>query len=511
MKEMRIPLVGSIVYRSNDNAGTNVERQYFKNCFPTIKQNPITGAKKLYLVRRPSINSGTVTGANFVGDMGACIWTLTSPRATFSYYNTGTSKVEVYWMSGGSGTLIGASIANANRCFGLSDTRISNVPTLLAHCNYTVDSYRHYWWIADGGVAWTRITDVDFPPNQTPQIYLMGNAVHMDGYMFVMDINGRIWNSDLNSVINWTATGFVDAQSFPDSGRDLARSRSLIVAFLSKHIEFFQNTGNATGSPLSRVQGMTIPIGLTSGFGQVRTIGDDIYFLGVPSASGNLGVYKLSGTTVTKISSLDVDSVLNLYAGGSCTLAGSLALDGMNHLIVSFSTGFGFRNQLAYCIDTGFWWELEIATTTNIAAAVSEGGVPYFTSSTAAQGQKVFYNNTYPQSTTGIDEGVASTMEVKTLPIDWGTHKRKYCKKLAIVAPLLEAISGTNDISVSYSDDSGVTFSTAKTINLSASPPLYPRLHRLGSYRQRVWKLTKNDTNPFAAEALEETVEVANV
>ena len=328
MPVVRTPLAGSIVTRSNDSAGTNVERQYFKNCFPLIKQNPITKNLKLFLARRTSINSGTVADADFVGDMGCCVWGLTSPRATFSYYNAGTSEVKVYWMSGGSGTLIGAAIANANRCYGLSDTRISNVPTLLANCNYTVDGYRHYWWIADGGVAWARITDVDFPPNQTPQVYLMGNAAHMDGFMFVMDINGRIWNSDLNSVTSWSAIGFIDAQSFPDSGRDLARSRNLIVAFLSKHIEFFQNSGNATGSPLSRVNGATIPIGITSGFGQVKAIGDDVYFLGVPAASGNLGVYKLTGTSVEKISSVDIDSILKPYANGSCTITGSVALNG---------------------------------------------------------------------------------------------------------------------------------------------------------------------------------------
>ena len=61
------------------------------------------------------------------------------------------------------------------------------------------------------------------------------NMPLMDGYTFVMCTNGQIWNSDLNSVEDWTLASvqYVTAQKKPDAGVGIALYQNSIVAFSS--------------------------------------------------------------------------------------------------------------------------------------------------------------------------------------------------------------------------------------------------------------------------------------
>ena len=76
----------------------------------------------------------------------------------------------------------------------------------------------------------------------------------MDGYAFVLDNTLKaIYNSDLNSLANWTAANYIVKQIQQDEGRGLAKFGKLILAFGWETMEAFANAGNPTGSPLVSV------------------------------------------------------------------------------------------------------------------------------------------------------------------------------------------------------------------------------------------------------------------
>jgi len=87
-------------------------------------------------------------------------------------------------------------------------------------------------------------------------------SVELDGTVYVMDINGSIWGSDLNNPVNWTATNVIQADSESDQGVFLAKQLSYVVAYKRWSTQIFQDVGNPTGSPLAPVPESQIPLGM---------------------------------------------------------------------------------------------------------------------------------------------------------------------------------------------------------------------------------------------------------
>lgn len=128
----------------------------------------------------------------------------------------------------------------------------------------------------------------------------------MDGYLFVMDEDGKIYNSDVNA-ITFSATSYKTAERVNDKGVYLGQHHDNIAAFLTRSIEFFYNASNTVGSPLNRRQDISYNIGCPSGL-SVWENGDVTYFIG-SEPSGQMAVYELRGFTPRQIS----NESLNAY------------------------------------------------------------------------------------------------------------------------------------------------------------------------------------------------------
>jgi len=324
--------------------------------------------------------------------------------------------------------------------------------------------------------------------------WLVGNMVHMDGYAFVMDKNANIWNSDLNSLSSWSATGFVNASSYPDGGVGLARSKDYLIAFQNGSIDFFRNAGNATGSPLSKVLGASIRMGaymlgpVSPVLETIRAVNDDVFFIGRSLDSGAVGVYKINGTQIVKVSNAAVDKTLNgnpdLYG-----FAGVLPFMGMQHLVLSY-TFSSSGESYAYCLETGVWWVISVSGA-RINAVAGNASIGYLVSADKSN------NIAYTAQLDWQDFGGAMTMTVQTQVIDHGTTKRKLYKALQIVGDIRTTSGNT---AISWSDDDYATFSSAHNVDMST---IRPRITRLGSSRRRAWKITDSVNAPFRAQALE--------
>jgi len=145
-------------------------------------------------------------------------------------------------------------------------------------------------------------------PTNFPSTLVHGGAV-LDGYWFVMDETGIIYNSALDNVDSFPATGFITAERNADKGVYLGRHKDGIVAFGTRTVEFFYDAANKVGSPLNRRQDIFHNTGCGDGL-SVWENGDLVYFVG-SDPSGSLGVYKLENYGLEKVSTDTIGSYIN--------------------------------------------------------------------------------------------------------------------------------------------------------------------------------------------------------
>ena len=150
----------------------------------------------------------------------------------------------------------------------------------------------------------TKITDADYPAVTVPGV------AYLDGYFFVMDANGTIYNSGLEAPLSWNSLEFIACEAEPDGGVAIAKYMNYVVGFGRWTTEFFYDAANATGSPLAVIQSATIQTGCANGY-SVAQFDGKLVWMGNSREKGR-GVYALSGSMVpTKISTPDVDRILN--------------------------------------------------------------------------------------------------------------------------------------------------------------------------------------------------------
>lgn len=513
MATQRIPLAGSLMTRPAEGSTTKIQYdQRFENCWPEIVQNSVTGKPSLDLVKRPGF--APIGMSNYEVCRGATVsWTgfSTGTVPVFATIDASTTDLRITRASTSSLTTIGAVIPSIieNESVHLSETTISGVATLLVVASEAAPGVRMAWWIAEGGGSFTKISDLQFPSMQTPALVTTGNFAHMDGYAFIMTTNGQVWNSDLNSVINWSATSFIDAQSSPDGGVGVAKSKAYILGFGTTGIDVFYNAGNATGSPLARVSGAAI-----SGIGAAKVtdgttifpIGDTVYFIGITKESGQYGVYSMVGAQLEKISRVTEDKLIlaAFRAGNEYTIAGAITWHGLKHLVFIAPADAVYVPNLAYCIDTKVWWVLTTRVDSGVGSTIYNGSFGSVISVDAAGfamglGEANFYFSA--SDTSYVDPLGNVRMVVQTANLDQGTRKLKMYTSFEIIGDIRETAGTT---SITWSDNDYSTFpANGRTVNMAATPPSRPRLTRLGSSRRRAWRIEDTVAAPFRAEAIE--------
>jgi len=492
----RFPLVGSYTNRA-DGA---TDDQIFTNCFPETTKNPVTGNGAAKLLKRLGYTKGGALsgvaqagGQNSTYGAGAILsWTGTAnanPRVVAAFQNSGGADMSVWDLV--SDTKIGGDIAATVECTAITETMVSTTPTLVANFFDNVGGNLEQWYFPEGG-AWTQVTDGDFPTG----LSLVGFPSHMDGFVFNMTSDGKIYNSDLNSVSAYTANNFIPVSEYPDKGVSVARQGSFIVGFGEKSIERFVNAGNSSGSPLQRVSGGTIHMGAArraaSEMQTVMNAHGTIYWLGTNSDAAITGVYRFKGMTPEKISSVSIDNLL--MSGQLRGFVGTLTQHGMQHVVIRGSAGVW-----CYCVETNFWWKHllqsgEMRACLGGASNAAPLAASYFIGSNNARA------NLY---TGNQDDGSNFTQTVTTAEEDLGTQRRKFYNKLSVD---YDKQSAASNLGVAWSDDGGTTFSTARNIDMSQTAK--PFIDRLGSSRRRIWKYTNTANTPSGIRAAELEYEV---
>ena len=196
------------------------------------------------------------------------------------------------------------------------------------------------------GTTVTKISDADYPATTVRGI------AYLDGTYYVMNPNGEIFGSGINTPTSWTALNKIVAQMEPDAGVCLARLLNYLVAFGAYTTEFFFDAGNpAPGSPLSPYTSGMLNVGCAAA-GSVAQTNNQLFFIGVTKQRGR-SVYALTGTAPQILSTPTIERILN-GSDLSSVFSFCVKISGHNFYVLTLVDK---DITLAYDVDTGDWKE----------------------------------------------------------------------------------------------------------------------------------------------------------
>lgn len=320
--------------------------------------------------------------------------------------------------------------------------------------------------------AVSKIIDADFPT------LTIGTFAEMDGFVCIITTTGRVYNSDLNTVASWSASNYILCNKYSDGGLGLFRYRNRFLAFNNASLELLYNAGNASGSPFNSGDEAVFSVAMPPpNPGMVAQADGNVFWVG---ADGNL--YRMEGFSPKKVSALGTDITSSNFVGGFA--AGSMTAFYYNrktYLNIKVSASINYW----YSVDDDTFSEPNFpasaycgCTFTGLFFALANtGGKIYSLSTSAFQ-----------------DNGAAFTMSIQ-LAIDMGTQGEKFLDEIRLIGD----VQASGSLSISYSDDDGVTYSTPRLMSLTSQRTM--SLKRWGSFMgTRLVKFEHSANTPFRAE-----------
>ena len=456
MPVKRVPLVGTTTTRD----GISSKDQRFINCYPEAFDK-----EHLFVTKRAGLAQ---TYAKTAGE-GRGITTFNS-HLYFVIDDT------IYKDGSALGTTLSSS---SGRCYFAR--RGGGTPLLLI--NDKSDLYT-----LNTSDTLTTVSDIDYPGTT------VAGLEHLDQYVFVMDSDGSVYNSNVNAPTTWSASDYITAETIADTGVRITRHVNYIVAFGSESIEFFYDAANASGSPLSLMEGTVLLTGCSSG-DTVVNMGQEILFVAKDQGGGNY-VAKLSGFTVTPISIKPVDDAL-IAAGSniSGTYAYPIRIKGHNFYVLTIPASGVAQTWVYDLVDKAWhqWTSYDGSTESYFTGidATYHNGVVYILDE---DNGKVYSMN----STTYEDDSQIIKMRGVTERIDFASVKNKFANRLTVIGDRDTVSNGI--MQIRWSDDDYVSFSNWRDLDLTSPNP---HITRIGKFKRRAFEYKYEHPSPMRMEAFE--------
>jgi hypothetical protein len=497
--------VGSALSGTGVTSGTTILSQLTATGTPVASPTFVT-----------STNSQSVSGATTIaGASGTKTLTLSSTdNLSVGQFITGTGIP-----SGTTITSITNPFANdfKNLSFGqlleflqnqgqYNTVTLSNALTAQASGTYNVyaaDGAGTYQVSVSQTVASTTITATvaqnsasasanlnSFPTNPVPGL------VYLDGYVFVMDQQGQIWQSDQENPTSWGALNYTSASSEADKGMAIARHLNYIVAFKQWTADFFYDAGTSPGSTLAINLSAHMEVGCAAG-NSVQHLQQSVIWMSNVNEGGRQ-VMMLDGLKPVKVSTKSVENFLN-----------ASNLQGVYSWIYKIAghTFYGLvltdqNVTLVYDIEEKSW-----AHWTTSKDYIG-GGENYFECSYMTQfpfDQGAFY---VLDAVNGlvftidpsnyVDPFGPIRMRMVTPRLDFGTSDQKTNPQLVVYGDNIKDV-----MQVRYSNDDYNTWSAYRNIDLGLQKPC---LYNNGRFRRRSWEFLYTGSQPLRLEKVDLTL-----
>lgn len=358
----------------------------------------------------------------------------------------------------------------------------------------------------------TKITDVNFPPNQTPAVKVQSIAYLSGRFVAVAYATRNAYCSAALDGLTWTYLSlpmFFVKQQASDPLFAVSAQNGILAMFGGDTIEFWQDAG-LTPVPFQYITGSAQAYGTKSLY-SIAQVNDATYFLG-HGKQGGYAVFSIKGYTVKKESTPDIDDVLADWAANGATFryTHGIAFNSHGHdfyMLNDLGTG-----TLVLDTTTGLWNRMIYGNTLNPAIG-AVGSLATF--SVLYQGLNVFMGGSIMNTQAGVyvfsqttysDAGLSIQRQVTT------KHIRNGGNEFSITELVLQMDTGevplTQDyhITLEISRDGGRTFGSPRprTLGLTGQyeNPIV-KWQRLGSAKDFVLRFTMTDPIPFVIAGAE--------
>ena len=195
--------------------------------------------------------------------------------------------------------------------------------------------------------AFLQITDPDFPANPTTCCFL-------SGFFIASFVNSsRFYVSDPYDGLVWDALMFANAETSPDPIVAVYASNGQLILMGPQTMEFWGNSG-AADFPFVALQGTATEWGLAARWSIAKY--DNTFACVVKNRMGQVMVAQIAGYLPKKISTPDIDSIINGYGTVEDASAYSYMLGGHPMFVLSFPSA---GKTWLYDGSTSFWSPLK--------------------------------------------------------------------------------------------------------------------------------------------------------
>ena len=324
--------------------------------------------------------------------------------------------------------------------------------------------------------------------NNFPYLTVPG-FVYLDGYTYVMDIGGTIWQTATqNQVTNWSNTAYISAQSDSDLGVQLARQLIYVVAIKQWTTQFFYDAGNATGSSLSPVPGALFNVGCLSSDTFAELDGE--LFWATQSKQGTYEIVQVVNLQLTVISTPGVERQLDLGPGG---MFYALAYQHAGHRFYII-TNTVTNVTMVYDIGEKLWhlWTDYQGNFYPVCArTVDPDGNEWHQMAATGNVYEMKADYEYPN-----DSGNIVPVDIYTPNFDAGTDRGKALNMLFVNADQTPG----SELYLRCSDDDYTNWTNFRKVDLGRRPPR--TLPMCGSFVRRAYHLRHYANTPLRIRSL---------
>ena len=453
----------------------------------------VPNSDELYAETRYGFSAEQVVAGSSMVCRGMYVWEKTP--GTVYYYcvvnNTSTNLNTIYTSTNGN-TWTGVQTFTQSNTYPARFTEYitsTNVKSLIL-----VTGTKGY--IFDDETTPVEVPDADFP---SPHLAW---PVVIDGYLFLAKSEtGDIYNSDLDDPTAWTAGSFISSELYPDDLRAILKIDNYLLAIGNQGSEYFYDAANATGTPLQRVEGASLPFGTTFP-NSIASSFDQATFL----ANTNDGGYSMVTIKGMKYEMMPAEALMHITT---------------NQLYNSVLTQTGVRGyyirmqgQLFYVFNTRgddniadppyytFYYSFETKKWGLFNHAGDRFPVFFSSSGTTLKPLTFVAGHTLTGVFMGtmsagypfddMPEGVLQiTQEIVIPPQSFGTLNRKTMNRLGAFYTTYETLIA---MEIAYSDDGNSSFSAYRDFSGSVDSG-FPFITQLGEFRYRGFKIYNPSNN----------------
>lgn len=437
------------------------------------------GLQNMYCETRPAGEKSVMVGYRTPGlDVFTDVGGSSPPRGSRVVEKTGNSFVVIgntFSQISGSGT--STNLGTLNTSTGRVSISDNGIQIMI------VDGMFGYIYNTQTAV-FAQITDIDFPTNPVTVTFLAGR--------FVINIlaSSRFYVSDLYDGLAWDALNFANAETNPDPIVAVWASNGQLILLGSSSTEYWGQSG-ALDFPFAIINGTATEWGLAATW-SVAKYDNSIACL-IKNRMGEVMVAKISGYLPQKISTPDVDNIINGYATVSDASVYSYMLGGHAMFVINFpSAGYTWL----YDGLTSMWTRLKSYGLTRHRAEFGFSFLTYTIVADYALG--ILYKLT---KTAKTDNGQQIEAEIISENIGSPDLDRLSVDKLRVDIELGQgSVAVPNpQIGLSISRNNGKTYSAELLQNLGPIGAYSATVdwNRLGESRDFVFKLRVSDPFDF--------------